>query len=285
MIPLTVNLQNQTPSTCSSWPVLSSTLASSLDITSYPRIFPCILCSSPGMISTLLGKPDGHRPWPEPGEPIDLVHLRRLYVNDPTCLNYLRAPGLEEIATWITKPEITENFISLERFLMRSSCSPRRLCIQGPLDVQSTAGILEKCPSITEIAVTHEIEGDESTQRDILSRFLALFTISDSTPSAMVLPHVTEIGFACENVDASIYPLFLDMLESRWNVAKDAFKAAELVFLKSHLDPDPQAAARIETLRDDGLKISISSGVVARDRIDRWFFKPAWASTPSSFLY
>ena len=60
---------------------------------------------------------------PEPREPIDVPQLRRLYVNDERCLDYLRAPGLQAIALW----PVDTSYHSLERFLTRSSCSPRRL--------------------------------------------------------------------------------------------------------------------------------------------------------------
>ncbi|KAF7336510.1 F-box domain-containing protein [Mycena sanguinolenta] len=142
---------------------------------------------------------DNFNDWPEPGDPIDLPHLRRLYVTDHPCLDYLRTPRLEELAIALNA---TDN--------------------KGHLDAQSTAAILQKNPSFTEFGVTDEDE-NEDAQRRILSTFLTLFTISNSTPSAM-LPHIMKISFASESGDSTLYPLFLDMLESRWKPEESVLK-------------------------------------------------------------
>ncbi|KAF7336541.1 F-box domain-containing protein [Mycena sanguinolenta] len=218
--------------------------------------------------------------WLEPvGDTIDLQRLQRLYVTHHTRLDFFRAPSLDRIAIELCMAENTEVCGSLERLITRSSCSPRSLCIQGALDVPSMAAFLQKYPSFTEFAVTDEDEEDKDIQREIVSAFLALFTISNSNPSGM-LPHITKIGFASYNADATFIPPFLDMLDSRWKVGKCVLKAAELLFLDIKLgciDPDPQSAARITTLRGDGLGIAWFSGHVANSRTDRWLFKPEWA--------
>ncbi|KAF7342599.1 hypothetical protein MSAN_02016600 [Mycena sanguinolenta] len=211
---------------------------------------------------------DDDEDWPEPGEPISLVRLRRLYVNDPPCLDYLRVPSLEEVRIGIViDRDSAETCRSLDCFLMRSACSPRRLCIHGLLNAQSTSTILQKYPSFTQIVVTDEGEDDEET----LSNFLTLFTL----PSAFPLPHITEVGFACQNADANLYPLFLDMMDSRRNLEKRPLHVAEFLFLNARLDPDPRSVARIDTLRAEGLHISILSEGVARYRMDQSLFK-AW---------
>ncbi|KAJ6493221.1 hypothetical protein C8R45DRAFT_1095731 [Mycena sanguinolenta] len=210
------------------------------------------------------------------GEPIDLVHLRRLFVSDPTTLDHLRAPALEEIAFQPNTTDSEETCHSLEQFLVRSSCSPGCLRIQGLLAPQSTAAIFQKFPHFTEVAVTDMGEEDEDTQRDIISAFLTLFSISNSTPSALVLPHITKIGLACENADALLCPLFLTTLESRWNAAEVSLTAAELLLLDPAAHPDRRSVARIETLREAGLEISLMSGRDASSRIDRWLHRAAW---------
>ncbi|KAF7342613.1 F-box domain-containing protein [Mycena sanguinolenta] len=215
--------------------------------------------------------------WPEPREPISLLHLRRLYVNDPVCLDYLRAPVLEGIAMETIDTDPTEASEFLERFLDRSASSPHYLCIQGLLDVQSMAVILQKHPSFTEIAVTDEVESDEDASRKILSNFLTLFSISDSTPSTMVFPHITRISYGCDSAESTVYPLFLDMLDSRRNLGNRTFNAAEVVFLNSCPTTDPQSMARIELLRGDGFEISLLSGDAASDRNDEWLFRTTWA--------
>ncbi|KAF7342602.1 F-box domain-containing protein [Mycena sanguinolenta] len=219
---------------------------------------------------------DDNEDWPELGEPIDLSSLRRLYVNDPTCLDYLRAPGLDEIAIGtITGTNTSETARFLEHFLMRSSCSPHCLRIRGLLDAQSMAAILHKYPSFAELVMTDEAPNDEATKREILANFLALFTISNLTPSNMVLPHITKIGFACQDADVAFYTHFVDMLESRRN-SGSALMAAELVFLNSRPDPDPLSFVRLETLREDGLQILLLSEDAASDHIGRWFLRTAW---------
>ncbi|KAF7360838.1 F-box domain-containing protein [Mycena sanguinolenta] len=226
---------------------------------------------------------DDGEDWPAPEDPIDMLHLRRLYVTDPTTLNYLRAPGLEELVTQSVAIHTAETRGSLERFLVRSCCSPRRLCIQGLLDVHMAA-ILQKYPSITEITVTDEFEEDESTQRDIFSTFLALFTISDSTPSAMALPHITKVGFACENARAVLCPLFLNMVESRRSIEGCALSNAELLLLDCEAPPDSQSMARIETLRKAGLEVSFWFGRRAQKSADRWFHTAQWTRIRERFL-
>ncbi|KAF7342652.1 hypothetical protein MSAN_02022200 [Mycena sanguinolenta] len=217
---------------------------------------------------------DNDHGWPERGETIDLPHLRRLYVNDPICLDYLRAPILEVIALGTSTDDTVEACHSVESLLTRSSCSPRCLRIQGPLDEGCTALLLQNHASFTDIAVTDDVHDDEDTQREILSSSLSLFT---TTTSLVLLPHITKIGLACQNADASVYPLLLATLTSRWNVGECALKAVELLFLDSAPDPDPESLARIEMLRQDGLQISLLSGDAASDRNDRWLFRTTWA--------
>ncbi|KAJ6461746.1 hypothetical protein C8R45DRAFT_1108501 [Mycena sanguinolenta] len=208
---------------------------------------------------------------PKPGEPIDLLHLRRLFLNDPTTLNYLRAPGLREIAIHSSDAEDrNETRFSLERFLKRSSCFPHRLRIQGLVDA-SIAAILRRYPSFADIAVVSNDYEDEDEDEYTQCQILSLFTICESTPSKRVFPQITKIGFTCQDPDALLSP-FLDMLESRWEVADCALKGATFVSLDPDADWDPEEVARIQTLRDAGLRVSLLSGDDANDCIDWWIF-------------
>ncbi|KAJ6475583.1 hypothetical protein C8R45DRAFT_1010413 [Mycena sanguinolenta] len=216
--------------------------------------------------------------WAEPGEPIDLLHLRWLYVDYPACLHYLRVPILDELATAIKTrdTDTAEIFRFLERFFVHSSCSPRRLRVQGLiLDVSVTA-LLEKYPSITEVDVTDEDEDDENIWRTICSSFLALFTIPEPTSSLIVLPHITKIGLACETADVGLFPLFLTMLESRWTTPGCSLKATELLLSEPTIEPNLASLARIEMLRQAGLEISLVSGGDASTRVDEWLFRATW---------
>ncbi|KAF7336540.1 hypothetical protein MSAN_02286100 [Mycena sanguinolenta] len=105
--------------------------------------------------------------WPDVGEPVDLLHLRRLSVNNTGSLDYLRAPALEEIAVFGGLTDNTDIWDDLDNFVIRSSCSPRRLCLKG-LPSQAMGAVLEKHPSLTELAVI-ELDGDD--ERRILSAF------------------------------------------------------------------------------------------------------------------
>ncbi|KAF7328294.1 F-box domain-containing protein [Mycena sanguinolenta] len=217
--------------------------------------------------------------WPIPGKPIDLLRLRRLFVNDSTTLDYLRAPSAEEIAIQFPSDADTDSAAtlrSLERFLACSSCSPHRFCVQGWLETETMAAILQKFPCFTEIAVTDEEDDEGNIQDGILSSFLALFTISESTSSTMIFPHITTIGFAYHSADVFVCPLFLNMLESRWNMGDRTLKCSELLFVGYHTNLDPRSLVRIKTLQDAGLGISLLLGQGAQDRVDRWLHVVEW---------
>ncbi|KAJ7255122.1 hypothetical protein B0H12DRAFT_1071050 [Mycena haematopus] len=199
-----------------------------------------------------------------PGSRIELLHLRRLYVSEAWILGYLKAPRLIEIA--IEEDDLS----SLEPFLIQSSCTLRRLCIQC-LDVWYIAEILQKYPSITELAILMALSA--RTESQVLAACIAHFAVSNFTPAS---PHLVEISFGCRTVDAISYPLYLDMVASRWNADGCALKAVELVLPKLCPAPDPASLARIDTLRQAGLEISLFSGEDAVTRLDRWMHIASW---------
>ncbi|KAJ6459878.1 hypothetical protein C8R45DRAFT_879533 [Mycena sanguinolenta] len=239
-----------------------------------------LLKSLPNLQQVSISLFDETEDQPDPGEPIDLPYLRRLYVGGARSLDYLRAPRLEEISLLVSVGTgDTAPATHLERFVLRSSCSPRSLRLKGVLHAPSIAEFLQKCPSVTEVAITPPDHEDEHIQREVFSTFITLFTISKSTPSDLVLPHIVNIGFASRNTDAVVCPLFLNMLESRWNAGDRtrALKTAELLFISAAARPDPRSMARMQTLREAGLQISLLSGRTARDRVNVWLQEAEWA--------
>ncbi|KAJ6491987.1 hypothetical protein C8R45DRAFT_990118 [Mycena sanguinolenta] len=215
----------------------------------------------------------GDRGWAEPSETILLRHLRRLSANAPAVLEYLRAPHLEEIGI----VDGTTLWPYLERFVLRSSCSPRSLRIRGLLHAQSAADFLRKYQFFTDIAISPPQQRDDTQiQRDVFSAFIDLFSTSKSSPSAPMLPHISHIRFATASADLVLCPLFLRMLESRWKVGNSALKAAELLLLNASARPDPLSMARAETLRISGLQISLLCGLQATSLVNRWLHGPEW---------
>ncbi|KAF7336514.1 F-box domain-containing protein [Mycena sanguinolenta] len=237
-----------------------------------------LLKSLPNLQQVSISLFDEAEARPDPGEPLELLHLRRLYVGDARSLDYLRAPSLEEISLLVAVgTDSTAPATHLERFIIRSSCSPRSLRLKGILHAPSIAEMLGKYPSFTEVAVTPPDDEDENIQREVLSTFITLFTISKSTLSP--LPHITNIGYGSRNAEAIVCPLFLNMLESRWTVGDRAcaLKAAELLFISAEALLDPRSVARMQTLREAGLQISLLSGRGARDRVNVWLHEADWA--------
>ncbi|KAF7336578.1 F-box domain-containing protein [Mycena sanguinolenta] len=209
----------------------------------------------------------------EATDTIDLPRLRQLFVDSDVCLDHLRAPALEAISVRHVDGAYDGAYDALVRFLGRSSCSPRRLCLQGRFDAQAAAEVLQRCPTLTEIGVVFGPEDGAS-----VARCLQLFTVGGSTPPPMTFPHVKVIAISCVDVDAMFHPAFLDMIDSRRGAPSGAFEAAELGVLHPGPEPDPRSAARLERLARDGFSLS----VLLRDRANahkhRWLI--AWCVPP-----
>ncbi|KAJ6455156.1 hypothetical protein C8R45DRAFT_944159 [Mycena sanguinolenta] len=195
---------------------------------------------------------------------ITLTHLQRLYVSHADPLDYLRAPSLVDLAVnggpahhWA-------------HFLLQSSCSLRRLCIEGLPNVEAVSAMLPEFPSITELAIA--IKGpDADLEHVVLAKLLS--HLNSSTP---ILPHIVELGFAYYHGHDIYYPDYLDMLASRWNADGCALKAAELLIPDPYLDPDRASLARMEKLRQAGLEISLLEGGDAETRLNRWSHISSW---------
>ncbi|KAF7343684.1 F-box domain-containing protein [Mycena sanguinolenta] len=210
-------------------------------------------------------------PWPPAGQLIHLLYLRCMYVSHVECLDYLRAPSLQTIGFKSRRNVTTRRH--LEPFVTRSSCVFRRLCIVGLPDVQTTERILQQYPSITGLAVwIMDLKTqNQDTERDVLATFLTHFTISDS---ARILPRISNLALACRNADAISYPLYLDMIDSRWSARDCALKDAELLLPNALADPDTEFLARMAILRNHGMHISHLLGDIALERIDQWLEVP-----------
>ncbi|KAJ6458253.1 hypothetical protein C8R45DRAFT_1081692 [Mycena sanguinolenta] len=234
-----------------------------------------LLKSLPNLQQACLSLFDEPEAWPDSTEPIDLPNLRQLHVTHPRSLDYLRAPNLEELGILVVTPPAP--WTHVERLLLRSACASRRLRIKGSLPVQPTADFFQKFLCFTDVAITPLNAKDERLQREVLSAMNALFSVSPSTPPALVLPHITHIGFGSRNTDIIVCPLFLEILESRWKMPGRTLKAAELLFVNLSINPDSRSAARMKLLREAGLQLSLLAGQDARDRLDQWLHKAEWA--------
>ncbi|KAF7343729.1 F-box domain-containing protein [Mycena sanguinolenta] len=232
-----------------------------------------LLKSSPNLHEVRISRNfDQGVPWPVPGEPIRLSHLRSIYVSHVESLDYLSAPVLEEIAIRSQRRVDTQSHLA--PFVTRSSCVLRKLCMVGLPDVQSTEEILNQYPSITELAVRiMDAKKNLKTEHDVLLTFFPRFTISDS---ARISPHISKLDFECHNVHVIPYTLYVDMLDSRWKAPDCALTASELLLPNTTVDPDPESLARMETLREGGMRVSFFSGRVAEERADRWVYVASW---------
>ncbi|KAJ7609094.1 hypothetical protein FB45DRAFT_1127922 [Roridomyces roridus] len=111
------------------------------------EIHQSILEASPSLIEA---KIDITEPFPEPARPtLEMQHLERLYVSDAKALEYLRTPRLAEIALEVTADSLDR----LDSFILRSSCSPKRLCLTGAPLASPTETFLRKHSSVSSFAL------------------------------------------------------------------------------------------------------------------------------------
>ncbi|KAJ7498137.1 hypothetical protein B0H11DRAFT_1998823 [Mycena galericulata] len=245
-----------------------------------------ILKLAPNLVEGRIVVAFDDEPWPDPpNATIDLSCLRRLYANDVHILEYLRAPALEEVALRVGEEDGPHMGHCLEIFLTRSSCPLRRLCLGGSPNADSTAQILRKCPSITEIAIMIETDGsdddsdddsgDEEIQLESSTTFTTHLSIFTNRNEALS-PQLSEISFGCWQTRNRIdYSLYLEMLESRWKADNCALRSANLL-VRSSLKPDPATLGRLDALKQAGLDLSFVSGPEAHDNLTRWEYKYRW---------
>ncbi|KAJ7493753.1 hypothetical protein FB451DRAFT_448654 [Mycena latifolia] len=235
-----------------------------------------ILKLAPNLVEArLTGAFDDDEPWPEPGDAIDLLHLRRLYISQSGSLMYLRTPALQEIALRIYKhyPELLPD---LESFAVRSACNFRRVCFEGSPDVSTASEILHKYPSITELAIVVLTPGgDEDDECEAANALLSHLTISNSPGATAVSTQLCAIEFGCDGKTSIDYALYLKMMESRWREQNCAFKSAALL-IDSGPGPNPATLDGLDSLRKDGLDLLLLHGEEAAFIIAGWTYNSTW---------
>ncbi|KAJ7623724.1 hypothetical protein FB45DRAFT_1061602 [Roridomyces roridus] len=229
-----------------------------------------ILRRASNIVEAKISVPSSDEPWSVP-EVIDMTLLQRLYVSPSNVLEYLRAPAL----TGIVCVESQENSIwrDLDSFCIRSSCTLKQLCIEGLPDANITAEILEKYPSIKNLALMFAFGGEDELT-NALDTHLNLFTQRD----VPVFPHLEEICFGARRAKFPInYSLVLKMLQSRRNLCRTLNSATFVV--KSGPSPDAITLSGLNALAEDGLNLRLfngSSGMEMKIHLDRWMYGTPW---------
>ncbi|KAJ7147679.1 hypothetical protein C8R43DRAFT_1195532 [Mycena crocata] len=120
------------------------------------------------------------------GDPVDLLHLRRLYVSNTAVLEYIRTPLLEEIGFQLEKQDEPHDVLRcLEPCLLGTSQSLRRLCIKGIPNPHIIEAILAKYPCITELAI---VTDGSWTSRAASTTLISHLTIPNPTGNAVISP-------------------------------------------------------------------------------------------------
>ncbi|KAF7345525.1 F-box domain-containing protein [Mycena venus] len=228
-----------------------------------------ILKLAPNLVEVRIAISFDVEPWPDVRETIDLPYLRRLYVSYPEVLDYLRAPALEGLALWVGKD--ADNFLpNVESFLDRSACSVRRFSLRGFPDAHTTTKMLEKIPSITELAITIEY----SDASEGVDRLVSALTVSHGPGSTTVAPQLRLLLFGCERHSRIDYTAYLEMLKSRWTAEDCALNAATLA--TEGPGPDSTKLHDLRALRREGLDLFLVKRLKAVDEMDGWVYSTTW---------
>ncbi|KAJ7604080.1 hypothetical protein FB45DRAFT_1083398 [Roridomyces roridus] len=185
---------------------------------------------------------DLDQPWPEPSDPvIEMLQLKRLYVTHVEVLDHLRAP-LAEITVNLASRD--KNPVDhLDPFFPRSSCTPRRFCVEDLPAVPITEEILEKFAFITAFTLL-------SNNIKTVNAHLSMFA---KTPIAF--PHLNEISFVSMNSFSFDYPVILKMLQARRS-AQSALSSAAFVTSEGP-GPDLITVLALNALREAGMNLLI----------------------------
>jgi hypothetical protein len=211
-----------------------------------------------------------NRPWPQIGEPMALLHLRRLYISHWEALDYLRAPALEELGLFTSyEDRVADILRPLESFHTRSACPLRRFYFRGLPDTHQTMQILDKFACITELALTIEVTDVQET--DLLMAALAV-----SQDNAMVAPQLRALFVGCLNdtygrID---FKLYLELLRLRWRTEGCALKRTAL--LTECDGPDVATLQDLGALQQEGLDLLVLDGEKATREMDTWLYTPTW---------
>ncbi|KAJ7147741.1 hypothetical protein C8R43DRAFT_953093 [Mycena crocata] len=199
-------------------------------------------------------------PWPDTSDIIELPSLRRLYISEPTILDYIRVKHLQELAVWMNKEDGPDMLSNLEALLVRSSCSLSRLCLKGLPTAHTTAEILNKVPSIVELGIII----NESSSTEEVNTLMANFTVSDVEGATPVAPQLAYMFFGCDNTSSIDYGLYLEMVTSRWKAGGCALNGVALL---TDSDPGPETVvlSGLRTLREEGLDVFLLNGSEASE--------------------
>ncbi|KAJ7681556.1 hypothetical protein B0H17DRAFT_1230242 [Mycena rosella] len=143
-------------------------------------------------------------------ETVDLLFLRRLYVLNPSILDYIRAPSLEEVSLYIGPGFLTH----LQALGVRSACHLRRICLRGSLTARTTIELLGKIPSIFELRIILD-EPEANEVNTLISNLI----VPDSHTSARVAPQLRRVSIGSSNGGSIDHTLYLQMVKSRWEAA------------------------------------------------------------------
>ncbi|KAK7057986.1 hypothetical protein R3P38DRAFT_2843941 [Favolaschia claudopus] len=195
---------------------------------------------------------------------IRLPHLRRIYVSDQTFLNQLELPALKEIFIVGTDPapllSIVKRSPSIKLHTLRvAGCNPSHI-----------ARILEACPTI-EVLCMQLMPGNKG---NVLLNNLTVQSTSTDNKFTTIGPNIHTIGISVDSVSVK-YELFVRMAESRWQIPDKGspccrLRSVELLLVKPENELESPVTQRLDSLRDQGLRVSIVDGGRALDAMMDW---------------
>ncbi|KAJ7623617.1 hypothetical protein FB45DRAFT_797861 [Roridomyces roridus] len=204
--------------------------------------------------------------WPEasPDQVIDLPQLQRLYVSSQEVLRYLQAPILSEIGFIVAEDE---ELAGLDAFLVRCSCKPQQLLLEGLLDAEMTKKILEKHTFLNRILLVFTSRDIRNFDDNILASSIGAHL---SMLARGIAPQLKDISLGTEARFGVDYPLFARMLRARRGPGS-VLGAAAFVTIQGP-SPDPLTLAELDALAKDGLSLVLQSRKDAERSINAWSY-------------
>ncbi|KAJ7654663.1 hypothetical protein DFH06DRAFT_518732 [Mycena polygramma] len=214
----------------------------------------------------------GDNGWRVPGDNIELLYLRRLYVSDPFVLTFLEFPLLEEITLSLYRKPADGGLPHLESSLMRSLCPIRKLCFYGCPDAHLIPAFLEKFRAIVEFTVITESPVTSARAQMLIDIFEE--ETAASSPR-VVAPQLRRLSFGCLRKGSLDYTRFLEMVKYRWEASSYNLQRAALC-VGSGPHPDAAVLDGINTLRKDGLDFVFLEGTDATIEMGDWLSYSRW---------
>ncbi|KAJ7483434.1 hypothetical protein FB451DRAFT_106429 [Mycena latifolia] len=200
------------------------------------------------------------------GQVIDLIHLRQLYVTETAILNSFRLPALDSLGylgNEVDAPSILVHLhVHVRSLFDRSAHAPRRLCVVGFPDAETTGRILHDYPSIIEFATVINL-GRCPSDRSIFSYL--------TTAGPSVAPQLHTIFLGIDSRASSDYTAFTNSLQLRWRAENRALTCAGL-YIFSGPSPDREVLDALESLRRDGLDMLLMEGSAAETVLTDWVY-------------